>query len=784
MFNLARGFADLRIRYKLLISYSAVFLLTLTFGTVIIFFFVKATIEENIESELKNTTRTILNMVRTSASVSIKNHLRAVAEKNREIAQHFYDQAVAGAISMAEAQRQTRAVMLSQTIGKTGYIYCIDSQGVIQIHPENALIQVDLSEYSFIADQKVRKVGYLEYNWKNPGEAGPRPKALYMTYFEPWDWIISVTSYRNEFRELVNVDDFRDSILSIVFGKTGYIYVLDLQGNLIVHPSLEGNYYDATDDTGLRFIQELCKRKSGKIIYSWAAPGESEAREKLVIFNYIPEYEWIVASSSFLEEFYAPLKTISHLILATVVISFILVLPLTSRISSSITNPLRELMERFASGAKGDISVRLKPRSRDEVGMLASYFNTFMEQLEAYSESLKTSAAESREAEREMARMRHYLKNFVDAMPSVLVGVNRQGRVTQWNRSAQRMTGIDDHIALGRPVMQLLPLLVPYAEEMDAAINEGQAWQVEKVLCRFQRRSFHADIMVYPIEGGGVEGAVIRVDDVTGRVRMENMMVQTEKMMSVGGLAAGMAHEINNPLGGMLQSLQNVIRRLSTGLPANEADAEACGTRLETVRCYLERREIFRFLDNIRISGERASHIVENMLSFSRRSESRKAPVALPALLDKAIELAAHDYDLKKKFDFRHIHIERRYEPGLPPVPCVATEIEQVVFNLLRNAAQAMREKVHTDSVPHITLHLRREKEMAVIEVADNGPGMEEAQRKRIFEPFFTTKEVGVGTGLGLSVAYFIITNNHNGFMGRRILTGKRRQLHHSVAPG
>jgi signal transduction histidine kinase len=155
------------------------------------------------------------------------------------------------------------------------------------------------------------------------------------------------------------------------------------------------------------------------------------------------------------------------------------------------------------------------------------------------------------------------------------------------------------------------------------------------------------------------------------------------------------------------------------------------------------------------------------MLSFSRRSEPRKASVALPDLLDKAVELAAHDYDLKKKFDFRHIRIDRYYAPGLPPVPCVATEIEQVIFNLLRNAAQAMCEKTSAehDHVPCITLHLRRQKEVAVIEVADNGPGMEDSKLKRIFEPFFTTKEVGVGTGLGLSVAYFIITNNHNGSM-------------------
>ena len=111
--------------------------------------------------------------------------------------------------------------------------------------------------------------------------------------------------------------------------------------------------------------------------------------------------------------------------------------------------------------------------------------------------------------------------------------------------------------------------------------------------------------------------------------------------------------------------------------------------------------------------------------------------------------------------------------PGLPPVPCVATEIEQVIFNLLRNAAQAMREQASHDRSPCITLHLRREKELAVVEVADNGPGMEESQLKRIFEPFFTTKEVGVGTGLGLSVAYFIITNNHNGSMAAESSPGK-----------
>ena len=234
-----------------------------------------------------------------------------------------------------------------------------------------------------------------------------------------------------------------------------------------------------------------------------------------------------------------------------------------------------------------------------------------------------------------------------------------------------------------------------------------------------------------------------------------------------------MAHEINNPLGGMLQSLQNVIRRMSPGLPANEKDAEACGTRLETIRSYLEKREIFRFLENIRVSGERASHIVENMLSFSRRSESQKAPVDLSELLDKAVELAAHDYDLKKKFDFRHIRIVRLYEPALAPVPCVATEIEQVVFNLLRNAAQAWVTACSRPRRPVSPCSCAGKNGFALIEITDNGPGMDALQLKRIFEPFFTTKEVGVGTGLGLSVSYFIITNNHNGSMSAESSPGK-----------
>ena len=350
---------------------------------------------------------------------------------------------------------------------------------------------------------------------------------------------------------------------------------------------------------------------------------------------------------------------------------------------------------------------------------------------------------------------------------SIILRMTPQGTITFFNEFAQRFFGYTEVEILGRQVVgTIVPAETPGGIQMmvrQSSQRGGQSYanmlrNGNRVWIAWTSRTTHD-------HSGEIKEYLCIGTDITESRKMENMMVQTEKMMSVGGLAAGMAHEINNPLGGMLQSLQNVIRRMSSGLPANEAVAVACGTQLKTIRCYLEKREIFRFLENIRISGERASHIVENMLSFSRRSESRKTQVNLSDLLDKAVELAAHDYDLKKKFDFRHIRIVRQYEPDMVPVPCAANEIEQVVLNLLRNAAQAMGEAGRQRQPPCITLRLRRDGDSAVIEIADNGPGMDAQRLKRIFEPFFTTKEVGVGTGLGLSVSYFIVTNNHNGFM-------------------
>jgi PAS domain S-box-containing protein len=375
---------------------------------------------------------------------------------------------------------------------------------------------------------------------------------------------------------------------------------------------------------------------------------------------------------------------------------------------------------------------------------------------------LQQEIAERQRAEEEIRHLQQFLQNIIDSMPSILVGVDIRGYVTHWNREAERVTGITAAEAQGRYLPEVYPRLREQMTVVWRTIQECLPQRVPRLTTHDKGRTYYADLTIYPLIANGAEGAVIRLEDTTEQERIGERMIQSEKMMTVAGLAAGMAHEINNPLGIILQGIQNAERRLCLELPKNQEVAAALDVSLEQVRAYMEQRHILQYLDTMQEAGTRAAQIVSNMLKFSNPAPSAMVLTDLNQLLDLVVELASSDYDLTKAYNFQNINIIRAYESSLPKVPCISSEIQQVVLNMLRNATQALKDSASPDP-PTIQLATHKEGQAVRIEITDNGSGMDEDTRKRVFEPFYTTKVAEGSTGLGLSISYFIIVTHHRG---------------------
>jgi len=384
-----------------------------------------------------------------------------------------------------------------------------------------------------------------------------------------------------------------------------------------------------------------------------------------------------------------------------------------------------------------------------------------------------TDITKIKRTEHELRNTKNFIRSIINSMPSILIGLDMDGIVTQWNLEAQRLTGISDDQAKGCLLKDVFPQLSDHIPNVKQTIENQRVGKHTKISLTISGKIMLTDITIYPILSDDFQGAVIRVDDIGERVRIEEMMVQSEKMLSVGGLAAGMAHEINNPLAGILQNTQVIQNRLSRDLPANVKAAQECGVNLEDLKAYMEKRNIFPMMELVNSSCRRAARIVANMLSFSRKSDRQKSSCCLYDIMEATIELAKNDYNIKNRYDFRSIEIVKEYQENIPPVSCEKGEIQQVFLNILKNGAEAMAD-AGTSSPRFIIRYFHRQKDQVVIEIEDNGPGVEPEIKKRIFEPFYTTKEVGVGTGLGLSVSYFIITENHKGVLAVESIPGKR----------
>ncbi|MBF0287032.1 MAG: PAS domain-containing protein [SAR324 cluster bacterium] len=620
-----------------------------------------------------------------------------------------------------------------QNDGFFNMIQILDKRGIVlHLAPLNLdFLGMDMSGQSFFQTSNIHGGPYWSETFISLDTGNPT-------------LTLSIPIERGMLVGFLNLDVLGYITEKIKIGLNGYGMVVDQNGIVIGHPDSEL----VAQRTNLRHMEMIEKGLA-------AQEGTYEYRLEGVLnissVGTVAHSGWLVVITQTAKDAFAPIRHISTTILVGISTALVLALLISLFSLKKTLTPLMRLTEDTKRVAEGDYRLSTEEKSYQEVNDLTNNFQLMIEAVKHREDELK--------------HLRNLLSNIVNSMPSILIGVDADSRVTHWNQEAEITTGIQEADAKGQKIQQVFPQLRGLQDNIHVAIQQGKPVKTKRVMNDQNETTQYSDVMIYPLVGSEVRGVVLRIDDVTDRVYLEEMMVQTEKMMSVGGLAAGMAHEINNPLSVILQSVQNIKRFLTLNHQQNRVVAQTLGIELEHVWAYMKERRTFDILEGMQESAERAAKIVRDMLKFSRPSEFQKEFVDIEELIESTINLASTDYDLKKQYDFRTIQIIREFDPNLPKVFCVAIEIQQVLLNLLRNAAQALHSIFETEDENDSKIILRTLKQgsMIQIEVEDNGTGMNEIQRKRVFEPFYTTKKVGIGTGLGLSVSYFIITSNHGG---------------------
>lgn len=385
-----------------------------------------------------------------------------------------------------------------------------------------------------------------------------------------------------------------------------------------------------------------------------------------------------------------------------------------------------------------------------------------------YLTGIGIDITERKQAEERLRQSEEKFSRLFRLSPDVIMLMNlSEGRIIDVNEAFSRLTGFAHHEAVGKTAFELGLYADPAMREVvrRRMQQSGQIDNMDFALGCKDGKVISCVLSSQLLTVGAEQCVLAVLHDVTEFKHMQELMIQSEKMISVGGIAAGVAHEINNPLGIIMVSSQNLVQRSRPDFPKNIEAAQGIGLDMDLFDRYMRTRGLYDFIRNIQDASVRAADIIRHMLDFSRRSESKRSLCDLRAVIERAMLLAGNDYDLKKSYDFKRIEIVWECDDNFPAVKCTETEIEQVFLNLLRNAAQAMASARPEVARPRIVVRMKTEGDRVVLEVEDNGPGMPPEVQRRAFEPFFTTKPPGVGTGLGLSVSYFIITRGHDGGM-------------------
>jgi PAS domain S-box-containing protein len=374
--------------------------------------------------------------------------------------------------------------------------------------------------------------------------------------------------------------------------------------------------------------------------------------------------------------------------------------------------------------------------SSDDVELvetIAGYVAVALDNAQLYS-SLEQKALE-------IVRLKDFSENIVESLNVGVLAVDLEGIVESWNTRMEQLFGVARQEAVGRQLSSLLP--EELAREITARGDLEQITGIYKQRLQHQGKLLTLNVSITPLVSKSNEriGRLLLFDDVTQRERMEEQMSQTEKLTSLGLLAAGVAHEVNTPLAVISNYIQMLAKQMPEGDPRQS------------------------IIEKIVKQTFRASEIVNNLLNFSRTGAAEAVDVDVNRVVEETLSLVAHPLKAAQ------IQIVKELGAPLPAVRGSANKLQQVFLNLFLNARDAM------PGGGMLEIRTAARNGSVEIEIADTGAGIPREHIHRIFDPFFTTKANGRGTGLGLSVSYGII-KEHAGKIDVRSTPGKGTSFH------
>ncbi|MCE5335787.1 MAG: PAS domain S-box protein [Desulfobacteraceae bacterium] len=504
----------------------------------------------------------------------------------------------------------------------------------------------------------------------------------------------------------VNISNMLHEIMPVIrSGKTGYAWVLDASGNFIYHPEpafIGDNAFDARSNRNpaISFAEidkiqreEMLKGREGMASYISGWHREVvEPMQKLIAYAPVHiqgpnvNYIWSVAVV-------APVREVESVIDAVYTRQFLLQALVVFIIGlGSLVVVLYEL--RWSTLLEHEVDVKTND-------------------IRKYADDLERSETKYR--------------SLVEGAEDLIFTLDANGIIKTANRHMARLFGFNPENLNGQSLYRFLPREQVYEQlrTVGEAFKSGKGSTVESRL-DVAAGSFWFNIQYIPIEGEKSEQLALGIArDITERKNIENQLINTEKLASLGTMAAGVAHEINNPIGIMLGFCDLLIERMEPG----------------TIE--------YNDLKTIERHGLHCKSIVERLLSFARISEETEESCDLNENVESIISVVGHNLDIN------NIKLVLSLEKNLPRVRGDSRGLQQVFLNLITNAVQAMHGKGVLTVVTRLSGNALGTAEVIV---SDTGTGIRREFLRKIFDPFFTTKKVGEGTGLGLSVSYGIIT--------------------------